>query len=48
MNLQYNKNMFAQLSDKSRTVLTKATALVNAEHFSRGKEIRKSSIITKE
>jgi len=34
-------NIFAQLSDKSRIVLTKATMFVIAEQFSRGKEIRK-------
>ena len=38
--LTCNKNIFAQLSDNSRTVLTKATAFVNAEQFSRGEEIR--------
>jgi len=35
-----NKNIFAQLSDNSRTVLTKATAFVIAEQLSRGEEIR--------
>jgi len=35
-----NKNIFAQLSDKSRTVLAKATTFVIAEQFSRGQEIR--------
>jgi len=38
--LTCNKNIFAQLSDNSRTVLTKATAFVIAEQFSRGEEIR--------
>ena len=35
-----DKKIFAQLTDKSRTVLTKATAFVIAEKFSRGKETR--------
>jgi len=35
-----HKNIFAQLSDNSRTVLTKATAFVIADQFSPGEEIR--------